>query len=80
MKDHAEKGKKVHFKIMKNSSKEIEQGCERFLAVAQFIKTQMDVIPKDPSDDNYVDRWLEEQLEKFENSYWGGFQRLQWGK
>ena len=74
MKDHVSKGKehasegrdppKRFFKFMKGNAKEIEENCKLFLAVARFIKTQLDSIPTDNSDKNHVDRWLELQQEE----------------
>ena len=64
----AEKGKapkEGFFKIMKSNAQQVELNCEKFLVVAQALKTELNSIPSDPSTDNYVDGWLKDQEKKF---------------
>ena len=49
------------FSAVKGIANDIDKECKQFLAVAQSVKTQLETIPKETSDDNYVDRWLKEQ-------------------
>ena len=56
-----EQGAETYFNSVNGTVQGIEKSCEQFLAVAKTVKTQLESIPRDTSDDNYVDRWLKQQ-------------------
>jgi len=53
--------KKLHYFKMKGKSKDIVSGCRGFYAMIPSVQTDMDAIPREGTDKNYVDKWLEEQ-------------------
>lgn len=52
---------KLHYKTMRSKAEGIVSRCRRFYAMIPSVETDFDAIPKDGTDKNYVDRWLEEQ-------------------
>ena len=42
-----------------------------FLMVTDQMRTDLDAIPEDPSDKNYVDLWYEKQTAKFQKEHSG---------
>ncbi|XP_063710646.1 uncharacterized protein LOC134839133 [Symsagittifera roscoffensis] len=57
--------KQKYYKMMKNRAKEISELCEMFVSVTDRMRNNLAAIPENPDDKNYVDQWLERQLEEF---------------
>lgn len=60
-----ENAKKRYFRLMKKHAEELDSNCMYFLQSSSTIRTDLHAIPTQPSDKNYVDKWLAEQLDKF---------------
>lgn len=56
-----ESPKKLHYTMMKKEAKEMKSICQAFFAVLPAVRTDFEAIPTEGTDQNYVDRWLEEQ-------------------
>lgn len=56
-----ESPKKLHYIMMKKEAKEMKSICQAFFAVLPAVRTDFEAIPTKGTDQNYVDRWLEEQ-------------------
>ena len=56
-----ESPKKLHYIMMKKEAKEMKSTCQAFFAVLPAVRTDFEAIPTEGTDQNYVDRWLEEQ-------------------
>jgi len=64
--DIGEKGpKQMHYKRMKGRAVEIGETCEYFLSVTDQMRTNLQAIPEKSDDKNYVDKWLEAQMQQF---------------
>ena len=50
-----------HYKLMKKSADGIINECKGFYAVLPTVRSDFEAIPKEGTDQNYVDKWLEEQ-------------------
>lgn len=53
--------KKLYYKMMNNEAKEMKSICRAFYAMLPAVRTDFEAIPTEGTDQNYVDRWLEEQ-------------------
>ena len=53
--------KKLHYITMKKKAKEMKSICQAFFAMLPAVRTDFEAIPTEGTDQNYVDRWLEEQ-------------------
>ena len=53
--------KKLHYTMMKNEAKEMKSICQGFYAIMPEVRTDFQAIPTEGTDQNYIDRWLEEQ-------------------
>ena len=53
--------KKLHYDVMRSKAKGMKSTCESFYAVLPVVKTDLQAIPTEETDKNYVDQWLEEQ-------------------
>lgn len=70
LKNHASKGaKKPYYIMMKKQSTELNENCMKFLSFTDMLRTDLEAIPHDISDKNYVDTWLEHQLEEFKKQH-----------
>ena len=70
MKNQGGKGtKKPYYLMIKKQSKEINMNCLKFLSVTDMMRTDLQAIPSLVSDKNYVDTWLEQQLEEFKKQH-----------
>ena len=56
-----EQPKKLYYKVMKNEAKEMKSICQIFFAVLPDVRTDFLTIPEAGTDQNYVDKWLEDQ-------------------
>lgn len=56
-----ESPKTLHYTMMKKEAKEMKLICQAFFAVLPAVRTDFEAIPTEGTDQNYVDRWLEEQ-------------------
>ena len=61
----AEKGKndpkKLYYKVMNKEAKDMKSICQVFYAVLPDVRTDFLAIPTEGTDQNYVDKWLEQQ-------------------
>lgn len=66
------KRKKRYFSIMKKHAAELDGNCLLFITSSSEIITDLKAIPSEQSDQNYVDKWLADQLAelKRENHHW----------
>ena len=55
-------GKRSYFGLMKMHAEELENNCMAFFTSSTHIRTDLKAIPAEPSDKNYVDAWLSDQL------------------
>jgi len=55
-----------HYKLMKKSADSIINECKGFYSVLPTVRSDFEAIPKEGTDQNYVDKWLKEQ----ENIIW----------
>lgn len=53
--------KKVYYKVMNKEAKDMKSICQIFYAVLPDVRTDFLAIPQDGTDQNYVDKWLENQ-------------------
>ena len=56
-----ENRKKLHYTMMKKEAKDMKDICQSFYAVLPSVRTDFAAIPKEGTDQNYVDKWLERQ-------------------
>ena len=56
-----ESPKILHYKMMRSKAGEIKGHCNKFFAVLPAIRADFEAIPREGTDQNYVDRWLEKQ-------------------
>ena len=54
--------KRLHYRRMKNEAKDLKPLCQVFYAVLPVVRTDFEAIPTKRTDQNFVDKWLEEQL------------------
>ena len=56
---------------MKKQVEELDSNCMSFLTSSSEIRTNLKAIPSEPSDKNYVDKWLAEQLAELKReNFW----------
>ena len=53
--------KKLHYTMMKKEAKDMKSICQGFYAMLPAVRTDFEAIPTEGTDQNYVDKWLEEQ-------------------
>ena len=53
--------KKFYYKVMNKEAKDMKSICQIFYAVLPDVRTDFLAIPQDGTDQNYVDKWLENQ-------------------
>ena len=61
--------KKRYYNLMKNHANDLDSNCMFFLTSTTQIRTNLKAIPAEPSDKNYVDKWLSNQLAQFEEKH-----------
>ena len=47
--------------MMTKAAKEMKSSCQAFYAMLPEVRTDFEAIPLEGTDQNYVDKWLEEQ-------------------
>ena len=55
--------KQLHYKRMKKEAEDLKALCQSFYAVLPAVRTDFAAIPSEDTDQNFVDIWLEKQLE-----------------
>jgi hypothetical protein len=63
-----EDAKKRYFRLMKKHAEELDSNCMDFITSSSHIRTDLKAIPSEPSDQNYVDKWLSDQLDQFKTT------------
>lgn len=58
--------KKLYYKVMRNQAGDMKSICQAFYAILPAVRTDFEAIPTEGTDQNYVDRWLEEQKKVIE--------------
>ena len=53
--------KKLYYKVMNKQAKGMKSTCQVFYAVLPDVRTDFLAIPTEGTDQNYVDKWLEQQ-------------------
>ncbi|CAH3036915.1 unnamed protein product, partial [Porites lobata] len=53
--------KKLYYKVMNKQAKDMKSICQGFYAVLPDVRTDFFAIPTEGTDQNYVDKWLEQQ-------------------
>ena len=53
--------KKLYYKVMNKEAKDMKSICQIFYAILPDVRTDFLAIPQDGTDQNYVDKWLENQ-------------------
>ena len=53
--------KKLYYKVMNKQAKSMKSTCQVFYAVLPDVRTDFLAIPTEGTDQNYVDKWLEQQ-------------------
>ena len=53
--------KKLYYKVMNKQAKDMKSICQIFYAVLPDVRTDFLAIPTEGTDQNYVDKWLEQQ-------------------
>jgi len=59
-------GLRRYFQTMKIHVEELDNDCLRVITSSSHLRTDMESIQSGPGDQNYVDKWLAEQLAKLE--------------
>jgi len=59
-----ENSKSFHYNMMKKHTESIQKNCEAYLVVLPDVRTHLAALPTENMDKNYVDKWLENQLEE----------------
>lgn len=54
---------KLHYTKMNKKAPEIISSCQRFMFALPYVRTELEAIPPEGTDQNYIDRWLEKQQE-----------------
>ena len=57
-----ESREEIHYKMMSKKAKKINPSCYTFLAAIPAVRTDFEAIPDEDTDQNYIDKWLEEKL------------------
>ena len=53
--------KKLYYKVMNKQAKDMKSICQGFYAVLPDVRSDFLAIPNEGTDQNYVDKWLEQQ-------------------
>ena len=53
--------KRLHYRRMNNEAKDLKSLCQAFYAVLPAVRTDFKAIPTEGTNQNFVDKWLEEQ-------------------
>jgi len=53
--------KRMHYNTMKGKADRIMGGCNGFFAALPAVRSDLEAIPTEGTDQNYVDKWLENQ-------------------
>ena len=70
MKNYGDKGaKEIYFKAMKKKAQQLSSNSMRILTMTDMMRTDLNAIPEQPNDKNYVDVWFEEQRETFRKEH-----------
>ena len=70
MKNYSDKStKEIYFKAMKKKAQQLSSNSMRFLMMTDMMRSDIDAIPEEASDKNYVDEWFEQQKEKFRREH-----------
>ena len=56
----------LFYSTMQKKANDISWLCDNFVSQTDRMHTKLAALPEDPSDRNYVDKWLEEQLKTFQ--------------
>ena len=56
-----EKQMQLHYTTMKGKAGQMMRGCNKFFAVLPSVRSDMGAIPTGGTDQNYVDRWMENE-------------------
>jgi hypothetical protein len=59
--DRLEDRKRLHYMMLRSKAREIKAGCRAFHGAIPSVRTDFQAIPTEGTDENYVDRWLENQ-------------------
>jgi len=59
--------KRVHYSTMRGKAGQMIKGCNGFFAVLPSIRSDLEAIPTEGTDKNYVDRWMESQQQIIRN-------------
>ena len=54
--------RRLHYLRVKHEAKDLKSLCQAFYAVFPAVRTDFEAIPVEGTDQNFVDKWLEEQL------------------
>ena len=54
--------KKIHYKMLSAKTKKINLFCHTFYAALPAVRTDFEAIPDEDTEQNYIDKWLEEKL------------------
>ena len=64
-----EQPKKLYYKVMNREAKDMKSICQMFYAVPPDVRTEFLTIPQEGTDQNYVDKWLENQKKTIREKY-----------
>lgn len=53
--------KKLHYKMMQKKANFVKVSCRNFYAMLPAVRIDLQAIPENPDDQNYVEKWLAEQ-------------------
>ena len=54
---------------MNKKAQQLSNNSMRFLMMTHMMRSDIDAIPEEASDKNYVDEWFEQQKEKFRREH-----------
>ena len=63
-----EEAKMRYFRVMKKHAADLDSNCMFFLTSSSQIRTNLNALPTEQSDRNYVDKWLANQLTQFKQT------------
>ena len=53
---------RLHYTTMKGKAGRMMAGCSKFFAILPSVSTDLEAIPTEGTDQNYVDKWMEKQM------------------
>ena len=56
-----DKPKRIHYNVMKGKANRVMGECNQFFAVLPSVRTDLEAIPTEGTDQNYVDKWMQNQ-------------------